>query len=169
MRRLPFAVAGTLIWLALMEESGLRGALFGGALGFVCAEILVRRTSPGTPSGTRGAGRSGTPSRGRYAWACLRLLIRFSAEVLIANLQQLRIVLAPRLRVRPRWLVYRTELRDPRLRVLLGLMLSLTPGTITAELEADALLVHVLDTRDPEAVEERIRRRFEGLLQELEP
>lgn len=169
MSRLPFAVAGALIWLALVEGGSLGGALFGAFAGLALERIFLRRRAmpaEGSPEPPRPGG-TGT-SRLRKAWTVLRLLGRFSVEILVANVQQLRLVLAPRLRVRPRWLVYRTSLGDPKLRVLLGLMISLTPGTVTADLGADRLLVHILDTDEPEAVGDRIRRRFEALLEELD-
>lgn len=158
MRDLGFAAAGALIWTALIDHSGAMTALFGALLGWGLGRCFF------------GAGNGGRPiaSPLRRAAALLRLLARFSQELVVANLEQLRIVLAPRVRVKPQWLVYRTVLRDPRLRLALGLMISLTPGTVTADLEGSYLMVHVLDSDDPGRVELRIRQRFESVLQELD-
>ena len=92
---------------------------------------------------------------------------------MVANVQQLRIVLAPRIDVQPGWIRYRSELETPALRALLGAMISLTPGSLTYEesLLPDgswSIALHVLDMRDEAHVVEQIRRRFEAPLRAME-
>jgi len=166
MRALGFAFAGGLILFALVEGSGVGMVLCGALLGLGSERLVF---DPRVVRGKRPpAGAMTGKVPGKAAWAILRLALRFSRELVLANLQQLRLVLAPRVQLRPRWLVYRTELQDPKLQVLLGILISLTPGTVTADLKSDRLLVHVLDSEDPEAVADRIRCRFEVILKELD-
>ena len=166
MRGLTGALTGAVVWWALIEGHGAGAMLFGGALGAGLAHLVFRRRAE-----TRGDAlpRIRAPrSAMRRLFAATRLVGRFARELVIANVQQLRLVLAPRLRVRPRWVIYPTELESPILRTLLGLMISLTPGTVTADLRSAHLVVHVLDTDDEAEVIDRIRDRFEAPLLVLE-
>jgi multisubunit Na+/H+ antiporter MnhE subunit len=158
MRGLAFALAGALAWVGLVETSGPWSIGFAALLGFVAQRLFL---APGSAA-------TGRRAPLRRAGAMLRLAGRFGLDLVVANIQQLRIVLAPRVRVEPHWLLYRTSLKDPRLRVLLGILISLTPGTVTAELRRDQLIVHVLDSSDPQRVAAGIRERFEVLLEEFD-
>lgn len=73
-------------------------------------------------------------------------LARFVVDVLRANVQVARAVIAPRLDVHPGLVAVPTELRDGRL-VLLANMVTLTPGTISVDVSRDSsiLYVHALD------------------------
>jgi multisubunit Na+/H+ antiporter MnhE subunit len=59
------------------------------------------------------------------------------------------------------------------MRALLGVVISLTPGSVTyeesiSEAETCELSLHVLDLRDEARVVERIRARFEAPLRAME-
>ena len=47
--------------------------------------------------------------------------------------------------------------------------ITMTPGTLTADISAcgRALLVHCLDTDDPDAVRDEIKQRYERRLKEI--
>ncbi len=102
------------------------------------------------------------------AWIGARLLGRFAAEMLVSNLAQARLVLSRPLRVHPHRVSFRTRLRTSPARILLGVLVSMTPGTLTCDLEGDALSVHVLGVDPDEDVVGRIRERFESLLWRME-
>lgn len=107
----------------------------------------------------------------RWLWKSLlgiRLAARFSIELLLANLQQVRLVLSWRLEVHPRWIRYQTRLRSPTARTLLGALISLTPGTLTCDLRQSTLLIHALNAESEEVVTARIQERFESLLLRME-
>jgi multicomponent K+:H+ antiporter subunit E len=75
--------------------------------------------------------------------------------------------------VHPGWIRFDTELETPAMRVLLGVVLSLTPGSLTYEesILADGtcdISLHVLDLRDEERLVKRIRARFEAPLRAME-
>ena len=97
-----------------------------------------------------------------------RLLGRFGTEMVISNLAQARLVLSRPLRIHPHWVDFRTRLRTPSARILLGALVSMTPGTLTCDLEGDVLLIHVLGVDSDTDVAQRIRQRFESLLEEME-
>lgn len=97
-----------------------------------------------------------------------RLLGRFGTEMVMSNLSQARLILSRTLPIDPHWIDFRTRLQTPSARVFLGALVSMTPGTLTCDLEGDVLRIHVLGTGSDHDVEERIRKRFESLLEELE-
>ena len=63
-------------------------------------------------------------------------------EIIKANAVVIRIITARTVAVEPQIVTFRTELQDPRLRVILANSITLTPGTITVSLEGDTLCVH---------------------------
>ena len=54
--------------------------------------------------------------------------------------------LAPRMRIRPGYITFRTQLAQSRSRVFFTYCVNLLPGTLTADLRGDQLTVHLLDT-----------------------
>jgi len=160
----PFyvAIAGV-AWMALRADISWLSFAVGAAIGIVAWRIegaTARR-----PFSLRRAAR--------LAPTLAHLLGLFLWELLVANLQQLRVVLAPRIRVRPHWIRFRTELESPAMRAALGLMIALTPANSTAEEDETedggfAIGLHVLDAEDPQPGVDRIRRRLEAPLRRLE-
>ena len=97
-----------------------------------------------------------------------RLLGRFTTEMLVSNLVQARLVLSRPLEVYPHQVSFRTRLRTPSARILLGALVSMTPGTLTCDLDGETLEVHVLGVDSDTDVVEHIRERFESLLERME-
>ncbi|QIK37350.1 Na+/H+ antiporter subunit E [Caldichromatium japonicum] len=62
-------------------------------------------------------------------------------------------VLQPQMRIAPGLHPYRLRLINPSERVLLLASISLLPGTLSADLEGDTLILHALDASDPNALE----------------
>ena len=92
-----------------------------------------------------------------------RLFGQFATEMLLSNLVQARLVLSRRLLVYPHRVSIRTRLKTPSARILLGTLVSMTPGTLTCDLEGDRLEIHVLGVDRDTDVVERIRERFEKM------
>jgi multicomponent K+:H+ antiporter subunit E len=98
-----------------------------------------------------------------------RLFLVFLYDLVIANVVvALRIVSFWR-ELHPTWIVIPLDLRNPTAVAVLANMISLTPGTVSSQLTADRLelLVHVLDTHDPEGEVNTIKQRYERPLQEI--
>lgn len=70
-------------------------------------------------------------------------------EILLANLQVAYIVLHPRMidLIDPELVRFRTQLKRPISRVTLAQSITLTPGTITVNIEEDEFLVYALTRR----------------------
>lgn len=91
-------------------------------------------------------------------------------DILVANVQVAWIVLTvPNAKLRPAWIVVPLQLRQPEAITVLAGTITLTPGTVSADLsdEGHSLLVHVLHTDDPDAVRDDIINRYERRLQEI--
>ncbi|NKB86930.1 MAG: Na+/H+ antiporter subunit E [Acidobacteria bacterium] len=142
-------------WLLLMN-SAAPGHLVLGTLLAVAVPGVARMFWPETLDIVRY--RSVLPLFAVFLWDL------FVANVTVA----IRIVSFWR-ELRPRWIVIPLDLRNPTAIAVLANMISLTPGTVSSKLTADRLelLVHVLDTDDPEGEVETIKRRYEQPLQEI--
>lgn len=93
-------------------------------------------------------------------------------DIVVANIQVAWIVLTvPNAKLKPAWIVVPLELREPEAITVLAGTITLTPGTVSADLsdEGHSLLVHVLHTDDPDGVRDEIKKRYEQRLQEIFP
>jgi multisubunit Na+/H+ antiporter MnhE subunit len=155
---LGWAILGGLVWVGLRGQADLSTFV----VGLVVAAVVGRLT--GMPTGS-----ALSPMRLLRGTSLIgRIAFRFSRELIVANLRQLRLVLSPRLRVRPLWIRFETVLEREATRTMLGVLISLTPGTVTTQLDGKDYLIHVLDAAPGEQPVARIRERFETLLSELE-
>ncbi len=73
-------------------------------------------------------------------------------RILQSSLHVTKLILHPALPIDPKLIHVKTKLANPAAVVLLGNSITLTPGTITAEVEPDALIVHALDDISAEDV-----------------
>jgi len=91
-------------------------------------------------------------------------------DILVANVQVAWIVLTvPNAKLKSAWIVIPLELKQPEAITLLAGTITLTPGTVSADLsdEGHSLLVHVLHTDDPDGVRDEIKTRYERRLLEI--
>ncbi|MCU0690625.1 MAG: Na+/H+ antiporter subunit E [Polyangiaceae bacterium] len=152
-----------LLVVALVTWFGLRGALGPSAVlvvGALGVAVLAGRKRRDWLSPRRVM---------RQAPAAALVALLFGWELLISNLQQLRIVFGPARLVQPHWLKFSSALESPAMRALLGMMISLTPGTMTVDIDEDGTFwVHVLVAEDDDAVVRRIHDVLERPLRRLE-
>lgn len=91
-------------------------------------------------------------------------------DIIVANFVVARLVLfMPNDRMQPAWITVPLDLTVPEGIVVLSATITLTPGTVTAEMSADgrALLVHALHAPDPDAVRDEIKTRYEARLKRI--
>jgi len=74
--------------------------------------------------------------------ATLLYLSFFFKELMKANFRLAKIVLSPSLPINPGFVKVQTKLKSPMGRLLLANSITLTPGTLTVEMEGDWLYVH---------------------------
>ena len=91
-------------------------------------------------------------------------------DVVVANLAVARIVLfMPNARIQSRWIAVPLDLTRPEAITVLAATITLTPGTVTADMSAcgRVLLVHALHAPDPDAVRDEIKGRYEARLKRI--
>ncbi len=91
-------------------------------------------------------------------------------DIVVANVQVAWIVLTKSNDdMRPNWVVIPLELRSPEAITILMGTITLTPGTVSADLSdvGHSLLVHALDADEPAAVRDDIKDRYERRLKEI--
>ncbi|NVO22196.1 Na+/H+ antiporter subunit E [Donghicola sp. C2-DW-16] len=69
----------------------------------------------------------------------------------------------------PAWITVPLDLKTPEAITVLAGTITMTPGTLTADVSAQghALLIHCLDAPDPDAVRDDIKARYEARLKEI--
>jgi multicomponent K+:H+ antiporter subunit E len=147
-----------LVWMALANEVSAGAFVMGLVLG-VLLPLATRPFWPDRPL-------VGRPLR------MLEYLFVVLWDIAVANVQVARLVLfVPNHRLRSRYVTVPLTLRSPEAITVLAGTITMTPGTLSAELAADggAILVHGLDVPDPEALVAEIKTRYEARLLEIFP
>ena len=98
-----------------------------------------------------------------------RFILRVLGDIITANVQVAWLIVNPWRRTRPHFVEYPLMLQERFTITLLANTISLTPGTVSANLRMDGetLLIHALDVDDDEALIEQIRERYERPLKEI--
>lgn len=148
------SLALLLVWLLAFDAVSV-GLLL---LGTTVSVLIPLATHPFWPD---------YPPVSRYG-ELFRLLWVFLFDVVIANLHVARLILGRRERLRPAFIVIPLDIEHPMQITLLASMITLTPGTVSSNLSGDGrkLLVHVLDTDDPDGLVRTIKDRYETPLKE---
>ncbi|MEM6385583.1 MAG: Na+/H+ antiporter subunit E [Pseudomonadota bacterium] len=144
------------VWVLLQNQVSAGMVVFGIILGI----LIPWATSvwwPNTPRGFR-----------------MGKMIAYSFvviwDIIVANIQVAWIVLTvPNAKLKPAWIAVPLELKQPEAITLLAGTITLTPGTVSADLssEGHSILVHVLHTDDPDGVRDEIKTRYERRLLEI--
>ncbi len=92
-------------------------------------------------------------------------LLLLMKEIFVANINVAMIVLSPTMKVSPCVIKYKTQLEGSFHKTILANSITLTPGTITVELEGDELVVHCLMK---DYIRDLLDSKFEKLLLKIE-
>jgi len=147
-------------WLLLNQTLAPGHLLLGAALGLVLSRWPAR--SPETHDRPRRAAW-------RRALVALRLAWIVVHDIVVANLQVAKLILGPREALKPRFVWVPLDVRRPRSISLFAGIITMTPGTVSAELSDDHrhLLVHGLRVEDPDALAAEVKSRYETPIREL--
>jgi multicomponent Na+:H+ antiporter subunit E len=90
----------------------------------------------------------------------------FLKELVKSNLEVAKIVLSPKIDIKSGIVDLQTTLINDSDKLLLANSITLTPGTLTLELDGDHLYVHVLDIKEDEKeyLQEKIVGKFEKVI-----
>ncbi len=108
--------------------------------------------------------------RVRHLSTALRLCFAVMVDTTQSNIAVVRFLLLPSQRRHPPAFVkIPLELRDPNALAVLAMIVCITPGTVWAELSLDrsALMLHVLEVDDAQAVIDHVKTRYERPLMEI--
>ncbi|OEJ65319.1 Na+/H+ antiporter subunit E [Magnetovibrio blakemorei] len=102
-------------------------------------------------------------------WASVQYFVYFMKELIVANVRLAIIVLSPSLPIKPGIVKVRTRLKSRMGRLLLANSITLTPGTLTVELEDDWLYIHwvTVEAVDMEDATTLIVAGFERYLERM--
>lgn len=91
-------------------------------------------------------------------------------DIIVANLVVARLILFSKpSELHTSWLCVPLDLRTPEAITLFAGTITMTPGTVSADLSADgrSLLVHCLNAPDPEAAVREMKLRYETRIKEI--
>ncbi|MDF1761934.1 MAG: Na+/H+ antiporter subunit E [Oleibacter sp.] len=96
-------------------------------------------------------------------------LLRLLKDIVIANIDVARKILAPNDKLSPGWIAFPLSIQEPFPATLLASSISLTPGTVSVEFSSDRkwLYIHALHLENEAELIEFIRRRYELPLKEI--
>ena len=146
----------TIVWIMLQNDVSAGMVVFGIILGIIIPRITAVWW-PDRPQGFR-------------VGKMLSYSLIVVWDIIVANIQVAWIILTKsNAKMKPAWVEVPLDLRQPEAITILAGTITLTPGTVSADLsnEGQSLLVHALDAPDPNAVRDEIKDRYERRLKEI--
>ena len=143
------------VWLLLNNTLDPAHLVLGAALA-----ILVPRFTEGL--------RPQRP-RIRRPLVVVRLGLVVLWDIVLSNIEVARRILGPEAAIRPAFVWVPLDLTDPHAIVSLAGIITMTPGTLSAELSPDGrhLLVHAFNVDDEAALIAQLKARYEAPLKEI--
>lgn len=104
----------------------------------------------------------------RLYWM-VRLFLVFIIELVKANVDVVRIVMAPKIDIHPGFYAYPNDLEEEWEVALLSTLITLTPGTVVVAISEDysIIYIHGLDMDDADAEIANIKTSFENVIKEV--
>jgi multicomponent K+:H+ antiporter subunit E len=142
-------------WL-MLNESASAGHLLLAALLAAGLPLLTDRLRPDKPVI-------------RAPTVIVRLGAVVLTDIVLSNIDLTRRVLGPEHAIQPRFVWVPLDIRSPHGIVALAGIITMTPGTLSAELSDDRrhLLVHAFNVADEAALVADIKTRYESPLREI--
>lgn len=143
------------LWMLLASDTSLGTLLLGAILALLIPQF-TRTFWPDRPRTFR-------------ALPAIRLLLVVLHDILVANIAVARIVVGPLGRIKPAFVDVPLDLADAYVATILGSIITLTPGTVSLDIDMDArsLHVHALNVPDEAALVADIKSRYETPLKEI--
>jgi len=144
-----------LIWLLLNDSLAPGQILLGSTLGLLIP-LFTKRFWPERANFRRPA-------------LAVQFVGRVLLDIVVANFVVTHTVLGPRKAIHPAFVRIPLDVTGDFGITALASVISLTPGTVSAELDADRrhLLVHALSEEDPNALVRQIKTRYEAPIKEI--
>lgn len=99
----------------------------------------------------------------------IRLFFIFIIELVKANIEVVRIVMAPKIDIHPGFYAYPNDLEEEWEVALLSTLITLTPGTVVVAISEDysIIYIHGLDMDDADTEIANIKTAFEDVIKEV--
>ena len=151
-----------ILWCALQNSVTVQNLVVGFVLGAIIALALGER------------GRWQVEARDVFnlkkIYNLANYLVHLGKEIILSNIKVTKLILAPKLEIRPGIVALPADVQGDIPVTLLGNSITLTPGTITLLISEDqnVLYVHALDIEDPEQTKAEIKESLEKYILRLE-
>ena len=119
-----------LVWIGLTNSIDIQELIVGAVVAFVVAKFFTKDEEIDLKNNIL-----------KY----IKFAPTFFKSLLISNIEVAKIVLDPKLPINTGIVKLKTSLKNDYDKLLLANAITLTPGTITLELEGDDLYIHVLN------------------------
>ncbi|MBU9713367.1 Na+/H+ antiporter subunit E [Evansella tamaricis] len=105
----------------------------------------------------------------RRVIAIFKLMFLFTYELILANIDVIKIVLSPKMDIQPGIIAVPSDLETDWEITLLACLISLTPGTLSMDFSEDGktIYVHSIHVPDKEAAIKQIHNTFEKAIMEV--
>ena len=102
-------------------------------------------------------------------WLCLKYILRVIGDIITANIEVALLVIGPNKKLSPGFVAIPIDIEHKFPITILASTVSLTPGTVSAEISSDEhwLYVHVLHLTDEESLIKLVKQRYEAPLKEI--
>jgi multicomponent K+:H+ antiporter subunit E len=143
------------VWLLLNNTVApghiVLGAILALAIPIICAPLKNRQP------------------RVKHLLLTIKYILRVLGDIVVANIEVSILVLGPVRRLQPAFVAVPLDIHEELPITLLANTISLTPGTVSAELSADHkwLYIHALHVTDEQALISTIKSRYEAPLKEI--
>ncbi len=145
-----------LVWFGLVNKVTLGNLILGSAFGLV-VPMITAAYWPNRPAISR-------------PFMAVEYVLVVLWDIIVANVQvAIIIIFRKNSDLRSRWVTVPLDLKTPEAITVLAGTITMTPGTVSATLSADAscILVHCLHTDDPDGDRDAIKHRYERRLKEV--
>ena len=149
-------ILGLLFWIALNSGVGKEILISGAVVGIVTAVLLFR---------------TGLFEEMKFNPRAIAALIAwffvFLWELIKSNVDVMSRVVTPKVRINPAIVEVKTSLKSRLGRLALANSITLTPGTLTVDIDGESLFIHWIDARvtDVEGATRKIVEKFEKHLE----
>lgn len=148
-------IAIALVWMVLRNEFTLIEFFLGYLVGILALFILRRFLT--------------FDFYLRRVYAFIKLVILFFQQLILSNIDMIKVVLKPKLDVQPGIFAFPTKLEAKWEITLLASLITLTPGTLSMYFSEDGktIYIHAIDVPDKEEAMKDIQDTFEKAIMEV--
>jgi multicomponent Na+:H+ antiporter subunit E len=157
-------------WMALQSSFTIADFIVGFVFSFAIVALVQRTLGQGVyPLRRR---RDLPPESRNYAlrtWHLFSFLIYGFWSIIKANIDVARVVLSPRMNIKPGFVAVPLDIESDVGITILANIITLTPGTVTIDVASDRkqLYIHALNVGDPDALRHDIKHDFERRIREF--